>query len=83
MRLFGQHRITGSLGSQPLQQHRIGPDVPGVAQLVRKVVADLFAHRQQKPPSLLGQFGGQLGVGQTHLASIPEWRAATIRAPPR
>ena len=83
VRLLGQHGITGSLSPQPLQQHRISPDVAGVTQLVRKVVADLFAHRQQKPPGLLGQFGGQLGVGQTHPASIPEWCASTIRALPR
>jgi hypothetical protein len=35
-------------------------------------VADLVADGQQQPTRLLGQFGGQLGVGKAHPASIAD-----------
>ena len=76
MGLLGQHRVTGALLAKSPQQQGIGTDVTGVAQRGRKVVADLVAHRQQQPPGLLGQIGGQLGIGATHSASIADPESA-------
>ena len=83
MLLFLQHRVVGSLGTQPRQQHCVGPDVSGVTECRWKIVAHLIAHGEQQPSGRLGQICGQFGVGQTHLSSIPEPCAPMIRALPR
>ena len=70
--LLGEHRVAGALRTQPLEQQRVGVHVSGLAECVREVVAHVLAYREQQPAGFFGQLGGQLGVGETHPASIAD-----------
>lgn len=69
-RLFAEDRITGAGLREPIQDQRVGPPVPFVAEVVRVVKPDLFAHGQQQLTGLLGHCGSQVGVGRVHRLSI-------------
>ena len=55
---------------QPVEDQGVGPLVPGVAEFVGVVEADLLAHRQQQLTGVSGHLGGQRRIGQAHRFSI-------------
>ena len=75
-RLLGQHCIVRALIAQPVEDQGVGAPVTGVAQVVRIVETDLFAHRQQQLTGFAGHIGGQRRIGQGHPVSITNRRAA-------
>ena len=78
--LLGEHRVAGALLPQSAQQQRVGTDVSGITERRREIVADLLAHHQQQPPGLLGQIGGQLGIGANHPVSIADAATGPVGA---
>ena len=70
--LLRQHRVGGAFARQAVEDQRVRPLVPGVAEVVGIPEPLLLPHLEEQFTGVAGQFGGQRGVGEGHRSSIAE-----------